>query len=634
MKKSVLLVIFALALVSCVREWAPEEVRTEDGLVLRTWTVTMSDETRATLDEALHPVWEKGEKLSVYDHVANVGREFEVTSVDGYKATVSGFISDGGDTPFDAVYPACSAGEWSSDGTNTLKLPEVQVIPEGRNVCPDVLVSTAHSDLPDGTIGFHNISSLLKVKVVSEGIADIIVDLTGSSETDIHSYKAAAEAGTLAPGTYFIAVDPGTYAGGVTVICSDGFGQEYHKSSSNSLEAAVGGIKNLGTVTDGAPWRYYSVTGEFTYSNQDALLEATGLLDKLDASTASMVKPLLGLYFRNRNTPVRAISYTYRSADPQGKPVELSAVVYIPVAALNRTTALAGIALANHGTYAASDECPTEKAQVEAAFAWKNYAIVMSDYYGFGATVDRPQAFLDAETTARGNIDAYLAALQLMKDSRVTIPTTVYNAGYSQGGFNSMANLKYVSQHPELGISFKKTMCGGSPFDVALTWESYLQGGFGRAIGFVPLTVVSMNETQNLGLSYGDLFKGSLLENWEEWILAKKYSLVTLNSKIGTSNLADVMNADFMAGTSAAYNSIMATCRRYSLTSGWAPPGGSGEGIILYHSTEDDTVPYANYTVMKSFLDSVAPGYTAYDGANGGHVEAMISFIIKVLGEW
>ena len=87
MKKSVLLVIFALALVSCVREWAPEEVRTEDGLVLRTWTVTMSDETRATLDEALHPVWEKGEKLSVYDHVANVGREFEVTSVDGYKAT-------------------------------------------------------------------------------------------------------------------------------------------------------------------------------------------------------------------------------------------------------------------------------------------------------------------------------------------------------------------------------------------------------------------------------------------------------------------------------------------------------------------------------------------------------------------
>ena len=53
-------------------------------------------------------------------------------------------------------------------------------------------------------------------------------------------------------------------------------------------------------------------------------------------------------------------------------------------------------------TIASNAECPTMKAQVEGALAWKNYAIVMPDYYGFGVSADRPQAYLDAETTAQG----------------------------------------------------------------------------------------------------------------------------------------------------------------------------------------------------------------------------------------
>ena len=184
MKRYLLFILSAIVLVSCAREWEPEVALPEEGLVERTWTVAMSDGTRAILDDAMRPVWEVGEKLSVYDHVAKVGRVFEITGIDGYKATISGQISEGGDTPFDAVYPAVSAGEWSvsSSGevSNTLKLPDIQVIPSGRNICPDVLVSTAHSDVPDGVIVFHNITSLLKVQVGRDDIAEIDIDLVGS----------------------------------------------------------------------------------------------------------------------------------------------------------------------------------------------------------------------------------------------------------------------------------------------------------------------------------------------------------------------------------------------------------------------------------------------------------------------
>ena len=176
-------------------------------------------------------------------------------------------------------------------------------------------------------------------------------------------------------------------------------------------------------------------------------------------------------------------------------------------------------------------------------------------------------------------------------------------------------------------------MCGGSPFDVELTWNAYTERTFRNAIGFVPLTVVSINESQELGLGYDQLFKGSLLENYAEWILSKNYTLTQINDRIGTDNLADILDADFLAGNGTAYGRILEVCRRYSLTSGWTPP--SGTKIILYHSKQDDTVPYANFTAMKAFLDQAAPGsYTAYDGNDGGHLAAVVRYILNIISEW
>ena len=633
MKKYLSLILPVLVLVSCAREWMPEETPVEEGLVERTWTVAMDDGTRATLDDGLRPVWEVGEELSVYDHVTREGRIFRVVSVDGNTATVTGTISAGGDTPFDAVYPAKSAGEWTSDGTCAMKLPEPQRIPAGRQVCPDALVSTAHSDAPDGVIPFHNIVSLLKVEVAREGLSEIRIDLRGASEDDTRTYRAEAGSGTLATGAYFIAVDPGTYAGGLRVTCSEPFGQAYRKSSTTPLEAGAGGLLRLGTISNGKPWRYYEVTATKPYANQDALLEETGLLERLGAFQA-----YLGFLFPDRGKPVSAISYTYRSADPQGNPVELSGVLYVPDSALDKTKALTGISLTSHGTIASNKECPTLKAQFEGAMAWKNYAMVMPDYYGFGVSADRPQAYLDPEVTARGNVDAYLAARQLLEDRQVDLPDRLYSFGYSQGGFNSMANLKYVTQHPELGLAFQKVMCGGSPFDVMLTWNAYTDGSFHNSLAFVPMTLVSMNETHRLGLPYADLFKGRLLSNWQDWILSKQYTTTEISDFLSPdpaspAAISDILNDDLVAGRGDAFNAIKSLGEGYSLTGGWTPP--SGTSIFLYHSKQDDTVPYDNLPAMKAFLDQAAPGsYTAYEGNDGGHMDAVVNFVLNLISQW
>ena len=375
-----------------------------------------------------------------------------------------------------------------------------------------------------------------------------------------------------------------------------------------------------------AAGRYYDVTEVRNYASLTVLREATGR----DLSEA---ESFLSMLFPEPESSATAISYIYRSVDALGYPVELSAVLFLPDAALNGEKGLTGICLANHGTFSANYECPTMCAQYEEALAWRNFAVVMPDYYGLGVTADRPQLFLDPETAARENIDAYLAAVQLMNDRKVKVPRKLYSFGYSQGGFNSMANLKYVADHPELHVNFEKVLCGGSPFDVELTWDAYTQGIFRNAIAFVPITVISINETRKLGFGYDAFFKGRLLENWQDWFLSKKYTTSDMNTLLGTDDVNQIMSDEFLSRTGDAYNAIRDYCRRFSLTSGWVPP--SDTKIILYHSRQDDTVPFDNFTEMKEFLDEVAPGcYTAYEGDNGPHIDAIVRFLVATISVW
>ena len=626
MRRFFICILAAVALASCLREPVPESA--DGGLVEKTWTVTFDAGTRATLDEALYPVWEVGEKLSVYDPVVQTGRVFTVNAVNGRSATISGRISEG-EFPFDAIYPSKSAGAWTSDGTNRAKLPATQSIPSGRNVCPDVLVATAHSEHPEEGIVFRNAVSLLEVGLDRDDIASVAIELGSGTR-----YEASAAEGALAKGSYYIAVDPGSYPEGVRVTCATGYGIETVKASSTALTAKEGGLLHLGVVSDGVQRRAYSVTRELTYANQQALIDATGVLSGLADGWASVVTILIGSNFPDRNGAVRAIDFTHPSADPQGKPVTLSARVYIPQAVLDGQKALAGVAIANHGTIASNGECPTSSPDFEAVFAWKNYAVVFSDYYGFGASKAFPQAYLDPETTARGSLDAYASVLQLLEDRGIVPGAKRYNIGYSQGGFNAVANLRYASLHPELGVQFTQTFAGGSPFDLPATWERYLAGGYGEAVGFVPLTMISLNEVQRLGLDYAKMFREPLLSNLNEWILSKKYTLSTINSRLGTTDIGALLTPEFLAGTGTEYATIMEISRRFSLTAGWTPAPGTK--LLIYHSTQDDMVPYVNYTAMKAYLDAVAgdSDITWADGPQGGHVAAYVQFFMKVLALW
>ena len=143
-------------------------------------------------------------------------------------------------------------------------------------------------------------------------------------------------------------------------------------------------------------------------------------------------------------------------------------------------------------------------------------------------------------------------------------------------------------------------------------------------------------------VSVAHLFKEPVCSHVNDWILSKQYNTGQIQSKIqaatGSSELSGFLTDAMMSGTGADYEAIMEVCRRFSLTSGWVTPA-SGSWVYIFHSTKDDSVPYANYTAMKNYLDTVDPSLSSNSiewesGNYGGHVDACIQFILQILDKY
>ncbi|MCQ2143315.1 MAG: hypothetical protein MJY56_04525 [Bacteroidales bacterium] len=327
--------------------------------------------------------------------------------------------------------------------------------------------------------------------------------------------------------------------------------------------------------------------------------------------------------------PVLAINYEYPSVGPDGKEVTLSARLYILEMLYGLGKAPIGMVLANHASIVEAGQCPTRSLNEEAMLAWAGAAVVMPDYYGFGASEDKPQAYLNSRVTAKGSIDAFKTARQILRKRGLILTCDNYNLGYSQGGFNTIANLKYISENPDDAVKFAYSFAGAGSYDLGASFDEYFKDTYPAAAIFIPLTIIATNECEGLGLDYSKIFREPLLSGYKEWILSKKYSYGTIMRNIGTDKLAGILTEEAFDGTSEEIRTLREVLEGYSVSSGWKPK--TGTKILLYHSTEDDVVPSVNSDILYDYLTSIGADVKLVKGADGGHTEAEMGYLQAIL---
>ena len=330
----------------------------------------------------------------------------------------------------------------------------------------------------------------------------------------------------------------------------------------------------------------------------------------------TLVRDMLGVVNSNR---LIHISGVYNGHDTDGSVIKLSGKLLLPA-----DGPIKNLILVSHYTIGASFESPSESFPLEGLLATKGYAVVIADYIGYGITANRIHPYMHTESTARSVVDMGLAIKPYLKKiGREPESDKVILVGYSQGGSTTMAVMDMLQDSYSSVFPIKRVFAGGGPYDLAATFDYSMEVDKTGIPCAIPMIVQGVNDGESLGLNMKDFFKGSLLENYKEWINTKKYTVAEINKMIGSRYLHDIMTDLGRDKTSGETARLYRALLKNSVLN-FRPEAP----VYLFHSREDQTVPFINAIQAENYfkLNDVRFNFGDY----GQHAMGCIRFIILV----
>lgn len=255
MKKYILLLgVFCLGLISCVKEDMP----LQDGMVTFSATYNDAPATKTVL-EGMKPYWTPTDKISVYDGQNN---EFVNAGASNSAATkFKGKLTGKGRKYYLAAYPynADLTFAFLSKTVYGLVIPTEQTAVAGT-YDPAAAVAIAYTE--DFNLSFKNMCSLVKFKVISDGVTSVTIkanaaeNLAGKfNATWADSPRIIVTAGektvTLKGDfkkdeTYYIATLPMVLTEGMEVVLN---GNIVTMKETYQIDLARSGMVNLGDLS-------------------------------------------------------------------------------------------------------------------------------------------------------------------------------------------------------------------------------------------------------------------------------------------------------------------------------------------------------------------------------------------------
>ena len=332
-------------------------------------------------------------------------------------------------------------------------------------------------------------------------------------------------------------------------------------------------------------------------------------------SAAGQVSPFV-------QTGIKLYKIVYRTTDIDGTPIQASGALVIPQGI---STALS-VASLQHGTLFNESDAPSYyKANTEATigsfFASLGIIVAMPDYIGYGESRDREHPYEHNEGLAIPTVDMLKAVKEFTRNKKIGWNKKVMLAGYSEGGYATMATFKYLEEN--LKSEFPVSVCipgsgaynKSASFDLLINNESSGDIGHNRSYIWVLLTYIRAN---NLNLPVSYFFK----EPYASEIEAKGY-LAEINVSLNRTLTPEFIEAY----NSNSINSIKEAILKNDVHN-WKP---SSE-LRMYHGNADEYVPYLNSTTaLEAMQAQGAEDVKLVTINNGTHGSTLGPYIMGVL---
>ena len=346
------------------------------------------------------------------------------------------------------------------------------------------------------------------------------------------------------------------------------------------------------------------------------------------ASSMNLTDAMRGVVESFTSYNICQICGTYYSTDLQGQEVRLSGAVFYPIRGR-----IHNVIICSHYTVAANYEVPSMTCPLEATLAGLGYVVVMPDYIGYGASMDRVHPYLQQDLTARNVADMALAVRPFLAARKIVVESDeIILVGYSQGGTAAMFTQRLMETDEEYKGLFKikKTYCGGGPYNLARTYEFCMDHDKTGIPYAVPLLIVGMSEGMETPLDVASFFQEPLKSHYEEWLKSKKYNGTQITTMIGENHLSKILSPEGMDLTNPETQRLYKELQENTLPSDYMPQ----TPMYIFHSKDDQTVPFINADEIRSQFERHGAGgpLIEYDFGNyGTHQQGFTKFLLKML---
>ncbi len=337
-------------------------------------------------------------------------------------------------------------------------------------------------------------------------------------------------------------------------------------------------------------------------------------------SNASLEKAMQGLLATSMVASIKQVPVIYTSVDLDNQPIVLSGKIYLPSVGKPK-----GLIVANHYTIGSNAECPSNSFCIEAIFASKGYAVLMADYLGYGITKDSIHPYLHLQSVTRNVVDLIKSSHNyLCVIDKQPVSNALYLVGYSQGAAVTLGVQRLIEQDGLYEIN--RVFAGAGPYSPSATYDYCVRENKTGIPCAIPMLVQGMNVGEQLGLDMHDFFQEPLLGNYDAWINSKKYTMVEINHLIGRKPLDKIMTTKGLDKTYLPTQRFYRALQRNSVID-WTPKAP----IYLFHSTEDDMVPFLNSELLQASFDKQGLEHISYDfGEYGIHMQGALEFLQRV----
>ena len=279
---------------------------------------------------------------------------------------------------------------------------------------------------------------------------------------------------------------------------------------------------------------------------------------------------------------------------------------------------------------------PKESEQVisYAALASMGYITVVPDLIGFGESSEVFHPYYVEEPTARAVIDMLYAARALAAEKNVDFDGRLFLAGYSQGGYATMAAHKALESGDENDFEIVASFPGAGGYDVSAMHDHFLELD----------TYPNPHYLAYVGMSYRSFYdENDVLTSFFNEPYASRiptlFDGATSPDEIDSQLTEDVqalVREDILLGsnTDPLYEYLRVKFQENSLTD-WVPEAP----MFMYHGDADVTVPISNsqITYNKLIANGASPStlqlITLAGRDHSSGIEPYIEDIVKKLQE-